>query len=70
MSFNEIPDINFCPHCEEVIPEAVQFCPHCQTQLSPPAVQVEVEQYICPVCGAANPPDARSCASCCSIRKA
>ncbi|MCF6240917.1 MAG: zinc ribbon domain-containing protein [Bacteroidales bacterium] len=54
-----------CPNCKNAISNDDLLCPHCnELILDDPQ---EGEKFICPVCGAENPPGTKSCKFCCSI---
>ena len=55
-----------CKFCHEEIPENFFECPNCGIPANETGIPKE-DRYICPVCGAENPPGERKCVFCCSI---
>jgi RNA polymerase subunit RPABC4/transcription elongation factor Spt4 len=54
-----------CPNCQKEVGDDDLMCPHCsELILDDPQ---ENKAYVCPVCGAENPPGVKSCRFCCSI---
>jgi len=54
-----------CPNCGNEVSEEDLMCPHCNELIIDDPQETKI--YVCPVCGAENPPGVRSCQFCCSI---
>ncbi|NPA68977.1 MAG: hypothetical protein GXO50_10250 [Chlorobi bacterium] len=55
-----------CKFCGEQIPDNVFECPNCGINIDETGT-LKSDVYICPVCGAENPPGERKCNYCCSL---
>ncbi|NOZ34182.1 MAG: hypothetical protein GXO80_02665 [Chlorobi bacterium] len=55
-----------CNFCKEKIPDDAFECPNCKIPTDETGILKEAV-YICPVCGAENPPGERKCMFCCSL---
>ncbi|RLD53364.1 MAG: hypothetical protein DRI94_00025 [Bacteroidetes bacterium] len=55
-----------CKFCGESFDDVLRECPNCGISFDETGVLKEAD-YICPVCGAENPPGERKCSFCCSL---
>ena len=56
---------NICPNCGGQVSSDDLLCPHCNELIIDNPQETKV--FVCPVCGAENPPGETKCRFCCSI---